>query len=163
MDRPGGPPKAGASGVPDDLSGGGDVHGNLRGGDRQDDPVARGAENRGRAHLFDRPEGEEARGEADGTGIGIKGIKKRGKELKVLIQYMKGGTVRVAGLDIGSYKGHWGALFKKSLPALKEFKSFFLVTDGETSILDGLKGTVKVLTQRCLWHIPHRATRSRSI
>ena len=106
---------------------------------------------------------EEARGEADGTGIGIKGIKKRGKELKVLIQYMKGGTVRVAGLDIGSYKGHWGALFKKSLPALKEFKSFFLVTDGETSILDGLKGTVKVLTQRCLWHIPHRATRSRSI
>jgi len=101
------------------------------------------------------PKGE-ARGEADGTGIGIKGIKKRGKELKVLIQYMKGGAVRVAGIDIGPYNGHWGALFKKSLPALKAFKSFFLVTDGDTSILDGLKGKVKVLTQRCLWHIPHQ-------
>ena len=68
MDRPGGPPKAGASGVPDDLSGGGDVHGNLRGGDRQDDPVARGAENRGRAHLFDRPEGGgPGRGGRDGN------------------------------------------------------------------------------------------------
>ena len=29
---------------------------------------------------------EEGRGEADGTGIGINGIKKRGKELKVFIQ-----------------------------------------------------------------------------
>lgn len=34
-------------------------------------------------------------GEADGTGIGIKGIAKRGKELKVFVQYKKGGGVRV--------------------------------------------------------------------
>ena len=102
------------------------------------------------------PKGGEARGEADGTGIGIKGIKKRGKELKVLIQYMKGGAIRVAGIDIGSYNGNWNRLFKQSLKALKEFKTFFLVTDGDTSILDGLKGKVKVLYQRCLWHIPHQ-------
>ena len=89
------------------------------------------------------PKGE-ARGEADGTGIGIKGIKKRGKELKVLVQYMKGGTIRVAGIDIGSCNGHWTRLFKQSLKTLKEFKSFFLVTDGDTSILDGLKEKVKV-------------------
>ena len=30
---------------------------------------------------------ELPQGEADGTGIGIKGIAKRGKELKVLVQY----------------------------------------------------------------------------
>ena len=101
------------------------------------------------------PKGE-ARGEADGTGIGIKGIKKRGKELKVLLQYMKDGTVRVAGLDIGPYNGHWTRLFAPSLKALKGFKSFFLVTDGNTSILDGLTGKVTILFQRCLWHIPHQ-------
>lgn len=98
----------------------------------------------------------ESRGEADGTGIGIRGIKKRGKELKVLVQYMKGGAIRVAGIDIGSYNGNWNRLFKQSLETLKKFKSFFLVTDGDTSILDGLAGKVKVLYQRCLWHVPHQ-------
>jgi len=44
-------------------------------------------------------------GEADGTGIGIKGIAKRGKELKVFVQYKKGGGVRIAGLDLGNYNG----------------------------------------------------------
>ena len=101
------------------------------------------------------PKGE-ARGEADGTGIGVRGIKKRGKELKVLVQYMKGGAIRVAGVDIGSYNGNWNRLFKQSLKALQEFTSFFLVTDGDTSILDGLAGKVKILYQRCLWHIPHQ-------
>ena len=101
------------------------------------------------------PKGE-AWGEADGTGIGIRGIKKRGKELKVLVQYMKGGAIRVAGIDIGSYNGNWNRLFEQSLKALQEFTSFFLVTDGDTSILDGLAGKVKILYQRCLWHIPHQ-------
>ena len=101
------------------------------------------------------PKGE-ARGEADGTGIGVRGIKKRGKELKVLVQYMKGGAIRVAGIDIGSYNGNWNRLFKQSLKALQEFTSFFLVTDGDTSILDGLAGKVKILYQRCLWHIHHQ-------
>ena len=98
----------------------------------------------------------EPRGEADGTGIGIRGIKKRGKELKVLIQYMKGGTIRVAGVDIGPYNGSWDRLFRQNMKVLKTFKRFLLVTDGDTTILDGLKGKVKVLFQRCLWHIPHQ-------
>jgi hypothetical protein len=42
------------------------------------------------------------------------------------------------------------------LAALKTFQQFLLVADGETSILDGLKGQVKVLVQRCLWYIPHQ-------
>jgi hypothetical protein len=58
---------------------------------------------------------ELAEGEADGTGIGIKGIAKRGKELKVFIQYKKGGGVRVAGLDIGKYNGSWNKLFQNSI------------------------------------------------
>jgi len=99
---------------------------------------------------------EEASGEADGTGVPINGIKKRGKELKVFVQYKKGGGIRVAGVDIGNYNGGWEKLFKKSLEGLKGFKRFLLITDGDTSILDGLKGKVSVLLQRCLWHIPHQ-------
>lgn len=100
---------------------------------------------------------ELACGEADGTGIGIKGIAKRGKELKVFIQYKKGGGVRVAGVDIGNYNGSWDRLFKGSIEALKGFgKQFLLITDGETRIMDALRGKVKVLIQRCLWHIPHQ-------
>ena len=76
---------------------------------------------------------EEGRGEADGTGIGINDIKKRGKELKVFIQYKKGGGVRVAGVDIGPYNGSWNKLFKPSLEAFKTFKNFLLLTDGDTS------------------------------
>src|SRR5208283_4251056 len=101
---------------------------------------------------------ELPRGECDGTGIGIKGIAKRGKELKVFIQYKKGGGVRVAGLDIGNYNGSWNKLFKNSIEVLKSFRGrFLLVTDGDTTILDGLKGKVKVIIQRCLWHIPYQA------
>ncbi len=98
-----------------------------------------------------------SRGEADGTGIGIKGIAKRGKELKVFIQYKKGGGVRIAGLDIGNYNGSWDGLFKKSADAFKKFREFLLVTDGDSAILEGLKGKVKVIFQRCLWHIPYQA------
>jgi len=97
-------------------------------------------------------------GEADGTGVGITGIAKRGKELKVFVQYKKSGGVRVAGLDIGNYNGAWDNLFKKSLEVFMGFrKQFLLITDGDTSILDSLKGKVKVIIQRCLWHIPYQA------
>ena len=99
---------------------------------------------------------EEARGEADGTGIGINGIKKRGQELKVFIQYKKGGGVRVAGVDIGPYNGSWHRLFEPSLKAFRSFRNFLLVTDGDTSILSGLRDKVTVLFQRCLWHIPYQ-------
>ncbi|MBF8274966.1 MAG: hypothetical protein HW390_39, partial [Candidatus Brocadiaceae bacterium] len=84
----------------------------------------------------------------------IKGIAKRGKELKVFVQYKRGGGVRVAGLDIGNYHGAWDKLFQNRIEVMKRF---LLITDGDTSILDGLKDKVKVLIQRCLWHIPYQA------
>ena len=101
---------------------------------------------------------EEPRGEADGTGVGITGIPKRGKELKVLVQYKKGGGIRVAGIDIGNYNGSWDKLFQKSLEVIKGFKRpFLLLTDGDASIFASLKGKVTILIQRCLWHIPYQA------
>lgn len=101
---------------------------------------------------------ELPQGEADGTGIGIKGIAKQGKELKVFVQYKKGGGVRIAGLDIGNYNGSWDKLFKGSLGVFKKFRrKFLLITDGDTSILDALRDKVSVIVQRCLWHIPHQA------
>lgn len=112
----------------------------------------------GAAMDFALDEDEEPRGEADGTGIGITGIPKRGKELKVLIQYKKGGGIRVAGIDIGNYNGSWDKLFKKSLDVIKRFKQpFLLLTDGDDSILKSLKGKVTIIIQRCLWHIPYQA------
>jgi len=97
-----------------------------------------------------------AHGEADGTGVPIVGIKKRGKELKVFVQYKKGGGVRIAGMGIGNYGAGWERLFKGSIDVLKGFKRFLLVTDGEASIVEDLKGKVGVIFQRCLWHIPHQ-------
>jgi peroxiredoxin family protein len=99
---------------------------------------------------------EKPCGEADGTGIPIRGIKKRGKELKVFVQYKKGGGIRVAGVHIGSYNGGWEKLFKNSLEGLKGFRRFLLITDGDTSIVESLKEKVSVVFQRCLWHIPHQ-------
>ena len=74
----------------------------------------------------------------------------------MFIQYKKGGGVRVAGVDIGPYNGSWKKLFKPSLKAFKTFKTFLLLTDGDTSILESLKGKVTILFQRCLWHLPHQ-------
>lgn len=99
---------------------------------------------------------EKPCGEADGTGIGINGIEKRGKELKVFVQYKKGGGIRVAGVAIGNYNGNWQGLFKNSMDVFKSFGRFLLITDGDTSIFDSLRGKVSVLFQRCLWHIPHQ-------
>ena len=94
-------------------------------------------------------------GEADGTGIPIKGIKKRGQELKVFIQKKVNGGVRIAGLLIGKYDSGWDKLFAPSSEIIMGFERFLLLTDGDTSILNGIKG-VNVLFQRCLWHIPHQ-------
>lgn len=108
--------------------------------------------------VFALDENEEPHGEADGTGVGIKGIAKRGKELKVLVQYKKGGGIRVAGIDIGNYNGSWDKLFQKSIEVIKKFKQpFLLLTDGDTTIFESLKGKVTILIQRCLWHIPYQA------
>jgi len=99
---------------------------------------------------------ERAMGQADGTGIPIRGIRKRGKELKVFVQLKRSGGVRVAGLAIGNYEGEWEKLFEPLSEGLKRFKQFFLVTDGDTNILKALGDRVKVIFQRCLWHIPHQ-------
>lgn len=105
---------------------------------------------------FDVDENELAMGQADGTGIPIRGIRKRGKELKVFVQLKRTGGIRIAGLAIGNYEGEWEKLFEPLLEGLRKFKQFFLVTDGDTSILKGLGDRVKVIFQRCLWHIPHQ-------
>ncbi|MEA2041352.1 MAG: hypothetical protein U9N85_02205, partial [Bacteroidota bacterium] len=94
--------------------------------------------------------------EADGTGIPIWNIKKRGKELKVFIQRKIAGSIRIAGLTLGNYHGNWDELFQPLLAQLKEFKEVLLITDGDTSILKGLDN-VNIFIQRCLWHIPHQA------
>ena len=95
------------------------------------------------------------KGEADGTGVAINGIKKRGKELKVFVQEKITGGVRVAGLSIGKYDGEWDKLFEPLKSSLKAFENFLLVTDGDSNILKGIKG-VKILFQRCLWHLPYQ-------
>lgn len=105
---------------------------------------------------FDLDPNECAQGEGDGTGIPIRGIKQRGQEMKVFVQLKKKGGVRIAGLSIGKYDGNWDKLFKPLIPVLKTFNKFLLITDGDTSILKGLKGKVDILFQRCLWHIPHQ-------
>ena len=94
--------------------------------------------------------------DADGTGIPIKNGGKRGKELKVLAQRKKNGKIQISGMSIGKYKGGWDKLFKPLLESLKVFKEIFLVTDGDTSILKGING-IKVILQRCLFHIPYEA------
>ncbi len=99
---------------------------------------------------------EDFRGEADGTGIPIEGIEKRGKEMKVFVQLKKNGGIRVAGLSIGNYDSGWDKLFKPLIAGMRKFKKFLLVTDGDRSILKGIKGKVEIILQRCLWDIPYQ-------
>ena len=109
----------------------------------------------GKAIVFDLDPEELPCGEADGTGIPIIGIKKRGQELKVFIQKKIGGGVRIAGLAIGKYDAGWDKLFAPLRETIMSFENFLLVTDGDTSIFNGIK-CVNVILQRCLWHIPHQ-------
>lgn len=108
------------------------------------------------AITFNIDSNEEGRGEADGTGVPIKGIKKRGKEMKVFVQHKKGGGVRIAGLSIGQYDGDWDKIFKPAIKNIKKFSKFLLITDGDSSIFKNLKSNVEIKLQRCLWHIPHQ-------
>jgi len=113
----------------------------------------------GKTITFDLDLDELPSGEADGTGIPIVGIKKRGQELKVFIQKKVGGGVRIAGLAIGKYSSGWDKLFEPLRESIVSFKEFLLVTDGDTSTLNGIK-CVNVIYQRCLWHIPHQLKHS---
>ncbi len=109
----------------------------------------------GKTIVFNLDPEELPCGEADGTGIPIIGIKKRGQELKVFIQKRVAGGVRIAGLAIGKYDAGWEKLFAPLRETIMSFESFLLVTDGDTSIFKGIK-CVNVILQRCLWHIPHQ-------
>jgi len=109
----------------------------------------------GKTIVFNLDPEELPCGEADGTGIPIIGIKKRGQELKVFIQKRVAGGVRIAGLAIGKYDAGWDKLFAPLRKTIMSFESFLLVTDGDTSIFKGIK-CVNVILQRCLWHIPHQ-------
>ena len=53
------------------------------------------------------------------------------------------------GLAIGNYDSGWNKLFDPILETLKLFPSFLLVTDGDTSILKGIK-SLNIVFQRCL-------------
>ena len=110
----------------------------------------------GKEIRFELDPRERGMGQADGTGIPIRGIRKRGKELKVFGQLKHSGGIRIAGLAIGDYEGQWEKLFEPLIEGLRRFQQFFLVTDGDTSILKGLGARVQVIFQRCLWHIPHQ-------
>jgi hypothetical protein len=118
--------------------------------------VWRSVQQVGKEMKFDLDPDELAEGQADGTGVGIQGIKKRGKELKVFVQLKHGGGVRVAGVSIGNYDGGWDKLFGPLVESIRKMGRFLLVTDGDTHIFDSLKGKVQVVLQRCLWHIPHQ-------
>lgn len=109
----------------------------------------------GKTISFDIDPEQLPSGEADGTGIPINGIRKRGMELKVFIQKKIGGGVRIAGLAIGKYDSGWDKLFAPLREGIMSFKHFQLVTDGDTSIFKGVK-CLNVIFQRCLWHIPHQ-------
>ncbi len=108
----------------------------------------------GKTITFDIDPDELGEAEADGTGIPIQWIKKRGRELKVFVQKKRSGGIRIAGLSIGPYDSGWDKLFAPLIEGIKAFKRFLLATDGDTSILKGLN--CDVLFQRCLWHIPHQ-------
>ena len=105
---------------------------------------------------FNLDPGEKAEAEADGTGIPTVGVKKRGRELKVVVQRKKSGGIRIAGLGIGKYDSGWAKIWTPMLPVIKNFKKFLLVTDGDTSIFNALGDKVKIVLQRCLFHIPHQ-------
>ncbi len=111
-----------------------------------------------RGLFFGVGEGERREFEADGTGIPISSAGKRGEELKVLVQRKVSGGIRVVGLTIGRYKDAlaWARLFEPLGRFIAEFREkILLVTDGDTSIFEGVREKVFVMIQRCLWHIPH--------
>jgi len=97
-------------------------------------------------------------GMADGTGIGIQGIKKRGRELKVFAQDKPNGKLHIAGVSIGKYESsdNWRDIFEPLKESFEEMGSFGLSIDGDCAILKGFNADIGLHIQRCLWHIPHQ-------
>lgn len=118
--------------------------------------VWRSVQKVGRTIQFKLDPDQKNEAQADGTGMPIRGSTKRGQELKIVVQGLKSGGVRVAGMAIGAYNGGWDKLFKPIIEGIKSFSSFLLITDGDTSILAAVKDILTVKFQRCLWHIPHQ-------
>lgn len=110
----------------------------------------------GKTITFNLDPDEKPEAEADGTGIPTVNVKKRGRELKVVVQRKKSGGIRIAGLGIGKYDSDWAGVFAPMLPIIEKWKKFLLVTDGDTSIFNALGNKVKIILQRCLFHIPHQ-------
>ncbi|MFO0793097.1 MAG: hypothetical protein U0586_03440 [Candidatus Brocadiaceae bacterium] len=65
---------------------------------RQDDDMESSAED-GIRNRFQSGRQGTSLGEADGTGVGMKGIAKRGKELKVFVQYKGSSPYRVGKMS----------------------------------------------------------------
>lgn len=118
--------------------------------------IWRSVQKEGEAIEFDLDPEALPAGEADGTGIPTIGVKKRGRELKVFVQKKPGGGAHIAALSIDNYDSGWDKLFKPLMKQFARFHQFLLVTDGDTSILKGLGNRVRIIYQRCLWHIPHQ-------
>jgi len=117
--------------------------------------IWRSVQSVGKNIKFDVDENESNVFEGDGTGIPVPEAGKRGEELKVLAQRKKRGGIRLAGINIGKYKKGWDKLFKPLRDKLKSFGEIVLITDGDTNIFKGVGKKVRVILQRCLWHIPH--------
>lgn len=118
--------------------------------------ILRSVRKLGKIIKFDVDEKQSNVFDADGTGLPILNSGKRGKELKILAQRKKSGGIQVSGMIIGGYNKGWDKLFKPLKEKLKVFKEILLTTDGDDCILKGIKG-IKVILQRCLFHIPHQA------
>jgi len=86
--------------------------------------VWKAVQSMGKSIEFNLDPKEQNRGEADGTGVPIQGIGKRGKELKIFAQYKMDGKIRIAGVTIGDYHSGWDKLFEPTLEVLKRFKTF---------------------------------------
>lgn len=95
-------------------------------------------------------------GMADGTGVPIQGIKKRGRELKVFAQKKKKGGIRIAGIGIGKYESGWDKVFSPLKEQFEEMGKFHMTLDGDCAILKGFDADIELTVQRCLWHIPHQ-------
>ena len=97
-------------------------------------------------------------GMADGTGIGIQGIKKRGRELKVFAQNKSNGKLHIAGVNIGKYESadNWRDIFDPLKESFEKMGQFSLSIDGDCAILKGFDADIDLHIQRCLWHIPHQ-------
>ena len=97
-------------------------------------------------------------GMADGTGVGIQGIKKRGQELKVFAQRKKNGGLHIAGVTIGKYdnENNWRELFEPLQQSFEKMGEFNLTLDGACSIIKAFDANINLSIQRCLWHKPHQ-------